>query len=69
MDKATDSMDVPTSDIDTATNTNEYFCDKNALAIVRTPQEVLNIVYANPATGVTSGSFYPNGMNGTIVST
>ena len=59
---ATDSMDVPPT-------TSAYFCEKGALAIERTPQQVLNIVYANTSTGVTSGGFYPNGMNGTIVST
>ena len=59
---ATDSMDVPPT-------TSAYFCEKGALAIERTPQEVLNIVYANTSTGVTSGGFYPNGLNGTIVST
>lgn len=71
MDSATDSMDVPTSALDPATNTNSYFCDTKALAIVRTPAQVLDIVYANKsgAAGVTSGGFYPNGMNGTIVST
>lgn len=59
---ATDSLDVPP----TAT---AYFCDTNALAISRTPQQVLNIVYAATGTGVVKGGFYPNGMNGTIVST
>ncbi len=59
---ATDSMDVPPT-------TSAYFCEKGALAIERTPQQVLNIVYANTATGITSGGFYPNGVNGTIVST
>jgi hypothetical protein len=59
---ATDSMDVPPT-------TSAYFCEKGALAIERTPQQVLNIVYANTSTGVTSGGFYPNGMNGTIIST
>lgn len=59
---ATDSMDVPPT-------TSAYFCEKGALAIERTPQQVLNIVYANTSTGITSGGFYPNGMNGTILST
>ena len=59
---ATDSMDVPPI-------TSAYFCEKGALAIERAPQEVLNIVYANTSTGVTSGGFYPNGLNGTIIST
>lgn len=69
MDKATDSMDVPTGAVDSATSSPSYFCDKNALAIVRTPAQVLNIVYATPGTGVTSGGFYPKGLNGTIKST
>ncbi len=59
---ATDSMDVPPT-------ASAYFCEKGALAIERTPQEVLNIVYANTSTGITSGGFYPNGLNGTIIST
>lgn len=58
-----DSQDVPP----TAAN---YFATSGALGISRTPQQVLNIVYAaNGATGVTKGGFYTNGMNGTIVST
>lgn len=69
MDKATDPLDVPTSMLDATTNTNEYFCVSKGLAIARTPNEVLNIVYATTQTGVTQGGFYPNGMNGTIVST
>jgi hypothetical protein len=41
----------------------------NGLNTVRTPSQVLQIVYgAAGMTGVTSGGFYPNGMNGTIVS-
>ena len=59
---ATDSMDIPPT-------TSAYFCEKGALAIERTPQQVLNIVYANTSPGITSGGFYPNGMNGTILST
>ncbi len=58
----TDSMDVPPI-------TSAYFCETKGLAIVRTPQQVLNIVYANTATGVKLGGFFPNGLNGTIVST
>lgn len=69
MDKATDSQDVPTSAIEPTTSSNQYFCESKGLAIVRTPAQVLNIVYANPATGITSGGFYPNGLNGTIKST
>jgi hypothetical protein len=74
MDKATDSMDVPTSNMDPTTGTlasgtHQYFCEMGGLAIVRTPQQVLNIVYATPGTGITSGGFYPMGLNGTIKST
>ena len=36
---------------------------------VRTTSEVLQIVYATPGvTGTTKGGFFPNGLNGTIVS-
>jgi len=54
-----DSLDVP------PTSTNVFDIDKNALAIARTTSQVLNIVYAG---GSSSGGFYPDGMNGVIVS-
>ena len=42
----------------------------NAIAFARTPQQVLDIVYANASgTTATSGGFFPNGLNGTIKST
>jgi hypothetical protein len=45
-------------------------CDPtNAIAYARTPYEVLNIVYASPDGNVTSGGFFPNGLNGNITST
>lgn len=69
LDKPTDPLDVPTGSLNPATNSPSYFTESKGLAIVRTPQEVLNIVYANNQAGVKSGGFYPNGMNGTIVST
>ncbi|MBW4036450.1 MULTISPECIES: ferritin-like domain-containing protein [Acidiphilium] len=37
-----------------------------ALVFRRTPQQVLNIVYGATGTGLTSGLFFPSGMNGTI---
>lgn len=43
--------------------------NRNGIAYGRTPQHVLNIVYANPAAGVISGGFFPEGLNGRIRST
>ena len=40
--------------------------DKEALTIVRTPSEVLAIVYGNSSTGTTEGGFFPDEVNGTI---
>ncbi|MEG3091592.1 ferritin-like domain-containing protein [Sphingomonas sp. PB1R3] len=39
--------------------------DSNAIAFVRTPQQVLNVVYLNKA-AVTGGGFFPNGLNGNV---
>lgn len=55
---AVDSQDVP------PTSAHPYSLNSSALAIPRTPAQVLNIVYAG---GRCSGGFYPNGMNGVIV--
>ncbi len=41
----------------------------DAIAFTRTPQEVLRIVYLTDQEGVSSGGFYPNGMNGTLKTT
>jgi hypothetical protein len=54
---AVDSLDVP------PTAKMPFDVNTNALAIPRTPEEVLNIVYAG---GKSSGGFYPDGMNGSI---
>jgi len=44
--------------------------DSNSIAFARTTDEVLHIVYLNPAAGVVkSGGFYPAGLNGTITAT
>lgn len=43
----------------------EFFVDGNGLSPVRTPSQVLNIVYAG---GRDDGGFFPNGFNGTIES-
>ena len=42
----------------------------NAIAYARTTDQVLHIVYAaNPGAGVSSGGFFPNGLNGNIKTT
>ncbi len=38
----------------------------SGLTVIRTPSEVLAIVYANNAQGTKSGGFFPEGVNGTI---
>jgi hypothetical protein len=45
---------------------NFFPADGNALAIIRTPSEVLAIVYANRAPGAAGGGFFPSGVNGAI---
>ena len=40
--------------------------DSNGIAFSRTPGQVLNIVYLNPA-AVSRGGFFPNGVNGDLV--
>lgn len=40
--------------------------DSSALAVVRTPGQVLAIVYHNTTSGVSSGGFFPQGVNGAI---
>lgn len=45
-----------------------YFDDSTdkALAVIRTPGEVLKIVYNNKEVGASRGGFFPNGVNGMI---
>jgi hypothetical protein len=57
---ATDSEDVP------PTEQHFFPVDSNALALIRTPSQVLAIVYGNSASGTAKGGFYPNGLNGNI---
>ncbi len=40
-----------------------------AIAYARTPQQVLNIVYATATPNVATGGFFPNGLNGNIRTT
>ena len=66
---ARDSLDGPT-DLDqgltgTATVSNIAPTDANGIAFSRTAPQVLNIVYLN-AMAVSSGGFFPNGVNGNI---
>jgi hypothetical protein len=59
-DPPIDSKDVPPDE-------QHFFpVDANGLAIKRTTSEVLAIVYANAAPGVSKGGFFPNGLNGNI---
>jgi hypothetical protein len=43
--------------------------DEWGIAVSPTPQEVLQIVYLTPETGVSSGGFFPNGVNGDLATT
>ncbi len=63
------SAAVDSFDIAVTGSTGPVFnTDKNGLNAVRTPSQVLQIVYAAAGqTGVSKGGFYPNGMNGTII--
>ena len=65
---ARDSLDGSSDDdqgIKVGDNANLVPTDSNGLAFGRTTGQVLNIVYLNPGT-VTSGGFYPAGVNGSI---
>jgi Ferritin-like domain len=47
----------------------QYFTvNAQALSIVRTPGQVLAIVYHNTTGGASAGGFFPNGVNGNITS-
>ncbi|MBM3927185.1 MAG: ferritin-like domain-containing protein [Sphingomonadales bacterium] len=70
---ARDSLDGP-SDLDqgisptgsgTSIRSNIVPADSSAIVFARTPGQVLNVVYLN-AQAVTSGGFFPNGVNGTL---
>ncbi|HEU0066692.1 MAG TPA: ferritin-like domain-containing protein [Sphingomonas sp.] len=53
----------------TLTASNIVPTDPNGIAFSRTTNQVLNIVYLNPAAGVTGGGFFPAGINGSIRTT
>ncbi len=77
---ARDSLDG-TSDDDQGINESSYGdkkpinksnlvpTDRNGIVYSRTPAQVLNIAYLNPAKGVTKGGFFPKGVNGAVNST
>jgi hypothetical protein len=67
---ARDTLDGA-SDIDqgitgTATVSNIVPTDANGIAFSRNTNQVLHIVYLNPAAGTSSGGFFPAGVNGSI---
>ncbi|MDP9055254.1 MAG: ferritin-like domain-containing protein [Acidobacteriota bacterium] len=58
---------VDSQDILPPPSGTQYFSDNaQALSIVRTPGQVLSIVYGSNPNGATSGGFFPNGVNGSI---
>jgi hypothetical protein len=65
---ARDSLDGP-ADLDQGIKVrgkaNIVPTDDNGIAFSRTPGQVLNIVYLNPA-AVTEGGFFPEGVNGEV---
>lgn len=62
---ATDSLDVPPPPTGSLYFTVE---PTNALAIIRTPRQVLNIVLSTPTSNpnATTGGFFPNGTNANL---
>jgi hypothetical protein len=52
-----------------ATSANLVPTDGNGIAFVRSPSQVLNIVYLNGAAGTSSGGFFPAGVNGVVRTT
>jgi len=51
------------------TSANLVPTDSNGIAFVRSPSQVLNIVYLNGAAGTSSGGFFPAGVNGVVRTT
>ena len=69
---ARDRLDGPTDDdqgIVLNGRANIEPTDADAKVYARTPQQVLRIVYLNPASGVSGGGLFPNGMNGKLRTT
>ncbi len=65
---AVPNVDAKAVPIQGQTNGRLFFVDStNGLSKPRTTSEVLKIVYANTANGTSRGGFFPDGLNGTIV--
>ena len=60
------TMPVNSQDILPPPSGTELLSNTEGLTIVRTPSEVLAILYANKAQGTKSGGFFPQGVNGPI---
>jgi hypothetical protein len=59
-----DSMDI----LPPPEGTEYFTVNSQALSLVRTPGEVLAIVYGNSTLGTSAGGFFPEGVNGSISS-
>lgn len=57
-----DTLDVPPP----PSGKNYFTVNSQALAVVRVPSQILHIVYHSWKAGVSSGGFFPLGLNGTI---
>jgi hypothetical protein len=58
-----DNLDVPPL---ASPNGRLFNVNNEGLSPVRTPSQVLSVVYANRTAGARSGGFFPGGFNGTI---
>jgi hypothetical protein len=66
-EKGVETQALDSKDVLPPPSGKQFFpVDDNALTMVRTPGEVLAIVYGNSNAGTAMGGFFPNGVNGTI---
>lgn len=66
-EKRVQTQALDTKDVLPPPSGKQFFpVDDNALTMVRTPGEVLAIVYGNSTSGTASGGFFPNGVNGAV---
>jgi hypothetical protein len=67
---AVDALDTPPPTSVPANGVGVFNTNSMGLNAVRTPSQVLQILYNTPGvTGTKAGAFFPNGLNGNIVST